>query len=30
VLYRKLGGLSRAREHLQQAQAAIGALGDDG
>jgi hypothetical protein len=28
--YRKLGDLGRAREHLQQAQAAIGALGDDG
>ncbi|TDD48522.1 hypothetical protein E1286_15365 [Nonomuraea terrae] len=27
--YRKLGDLSRAREHLQQAQATIGALGDD-
>ncbi|MFI6739687.1 tetratricopeptide repeat protein [Nonomuraea sp. NPDC050451] len=28
--YRKLGDLDRAREHLQQAQATIGALGDDG
>jgi hypothetical protein len=28
--YRKLGDLGRAREHLQQAQATIGALGDDG
>jgi tetratricopeptide (TPR) repeat protein len=28
--YRKLGDLGRAREHLQQAQASIGALGDDG
>ncbi len=28
--YRKLGDLARAREHLQQAQAAIGVLGDDG
>ncbi|MEV8633805.1 hypothetical protein AB0395_19315 [Streptosporangium sp. NPDC051023] len=28
--YRKLGDLGRAREHLQQAQAKIGALGDDG
>ncbi len=27
--YRKLGDLGRARVHLQQAQAAIGALGDD-
>ncbi|WP_432992451.1 hypothetical protein [Dactylosporangium sp. CA-233914] len=27
--YRKLGDLGRAREHLQQAQAGIGALGDD-
>jgi tetratricopeptide (TPR) repeat protein len=27
--YRKLGELDRAREHLQQAQATIGALGDD-
>jgi hypothetical protein len=27
--YRKLGDLGRAREHLQQAQAMIGALGDD-
>ncbi|HEX2301261.1 MAG TPA: hypothetical protein VHH34_22630 [Pseudonocardiaceae bacterium] len=27
--YRKLGDLGRAREHLQQAQATIGALGDD-
>jgi hypothetical protein len=27
--YRKLGELGRAREHLQQAQATIGALGDD-
>jgi hypothetical protein len=27
--YRKLGDLSRAREHLQQARAEIGALGDD-
>jgi hypothetical protein len=27
--YRKLGDLARAREHLQQAQATIGALGDD-
>lgn len=28
--YRKLGDLGRAREHLQQAQATIGVLGDDG
>ncbi|HKN54134.1 MAG TPA: hypothetical protein VJX66_16650 [Amycolatopsis sp.] len=28
--YRKLGDLGRAREHLQQAQATIGALSDDG
>jgi hypothetical protein len=28
--YRKLGDLERAREHLQQAQATIGVLGDDG
>ena len=28
--YRKLGDLDRAREQLQQAQATIGALGDDG
>ena len=28
--YRKLGDLDRAREHLQSAQATIGALGDDG
>jgi hypothetical protein len=28
--YRKLGDLDRARGHLQQAQATIGALGDDG
>jgi hypothetical protein len=28
--YRKLGDLGRAREHLQQAQATIGALGNDG
>jgi len=28
--YRKLGDLDRARAHLQQAQATIGALGDDG
>ncbi len=28
--YRKLGDLDRAREHLQHAQATIGALGDDG
>ena len=28
--YRKLGDLDRAREHLQQAQATIDALGDDG
>ncbi|GAA4528375.1 MULTISPECIES: tetratricopeptide repeat protein [Nonomuraea] len=28
--YRKLGDLGRAREHLQQARAEIGALGDDG
>jgi hypothetical protein len=28
--YLKLGDLGRAREHLQQAQAAVGALGDDG
>ncbi|MFL6122517.1 hypothetical protein [Actinophytocola sp.] len=28
--YRKLGELDRAREHLRQAQATIGALGDDG
>ncbi|MCA2224965.1 hypothetical protein [Nonomuraea aurantiaca] len=27
--YRKLGDLARAREHLQQARAGIGALGDD-
>ena len=27
--YRKLGDLDRAREHLQQAQATIGVLGDD-
>lgn len=27
--YRKLGNLGRAREHLRQAQATIGALGDD-
>lgn len=27
--HRKLGDLDRAREHLQQAQATIGALGDD-
>src|SRR4051812_20322015 len=27
--YRKLGDLGRAREHLQQARAGIGALGDD-
>ncbi|MEU4554371.1 tetratricopeptide repeat protein [Micromonospora violae] len=27
--YRKLGDLDRAREHLKQAQATIGALGDD-
>jgi hypothetical protein len=27
--YRKLGDLGRAREHLQQAQAGIAALGDD-
>ncbi|TDD53804.1 hypothetical protein E1286_06625 [Nonomuraea terrae] len=27
--YRKLGDLGRAREHLQQARAQIGALGDD-
>jgi hypothetical protein len=27
--YRKLGDLGRARKHLQQAQAGIGALGDD-
>jgi hypothetical protein len=27
--YRKLGDVARAREHLQQAQATIGALGDD-
>ncbi|MEO3793215.1 tetratricopeptide repeat protein [Nonomuraea sp. B10E15] len=27
--YRKLGDLDRAREHLQHAQATIGALGDD-
>jgi hypothetical protein len=27
--YRKLGDLSRAREHLQQARSGIGALGDD-
>jgi hypothetical protein len=27
--YRKLGDLSRAREHLQRARAEIGALGDD-
>lgn len=28
--YRKLGDLDRAREHLRQARAEIGALGDDG
>lgn len=28
--YRKLGDLARAREHLQQAQATIDVLGDDG
>lgn len=28
--HRKLGDLGRAREHLRQAQATIGALGDDG
>ncbi|MFI9549985.1 tetratricopeptide repeat protein [Nonomuraea endophytica] len=28
--YRKLGDLESAREHLQRAQATIGALGDDG
>jgi tetratricopeptide (TPR) repeat protein len=28
--YRKLGDLDRAREHLQQAEATIGVLGDDG
>ena len=28
--YRKLGDLGRAREHLEQARATIGALGDDG
>ena len=28
--YRKLGDLGRARDHLQRAQAEIGALGDDG
>jgi len=28
--YRRLGDLDRAREQLQQAQATIGALGDDG
>src|SRR5688500_2482830 len=28
--YRKLGDLGRAREHLQQARATIGVLGDDG
>lgn len=28
--YRKLGDLDRAREHLEQAWATIGALGDDG
>jgi hypothetical protein len=27
--YRRVGDLARAREHLQQAQATIGALGDD-
>jgi hypothetical protein len=27
--YRKLGNLARAREHLRQAQATIGVLGDD-
>ncbi|MDW5322786.1 tetratricopeptide repeat protein [Plantactinospora sp. KLBMP9567] len=27
--YRKLGDLGRAREHLQRAQAGVGALGDD-
>ncbi|GGM26987.1 hypothetical protein ACFFX1_16240 [Dactylosporangium sucinum] len=28
--YRRLGDLGRAREHLRQARAGIGALGDDG
>ncbi|WP_433717162.1 tetratricopeptide repeat protein [Actinoplanes sp. CA-051413] len=28
--YRKLGDLGQARDHLRQAQAGIGALGDDG
>jgi hypothetical protein len=28
--YRKLGDLGRACEHLQQAQTAVGGLGDDG
>jgi hypothetical protein len=28
--YRKLGDVDRAREHLQQAKAAIGVFGDDG
>lgn len=28
--YRKLGDLDRAREHLEQARATVGALGDDG
>ncbi|MFC7386951.1 tetratricopeptide repeat protein [Sphaerisporangium rhizosphaerae] len=28
--YRRLGDLDRAREHLQQARAGMGALGDDG
>ncbi|GGP94141.1 hypothetical protein [Streptosporangium pseudovulgare] len=27
--YRKLGDVDRAREHLRQARATIGALGDD-
>jgi hypothetical protein len=29
LLYRKLGDLDRAREHLHRAQAGISALGDD-
>jgi tetratricopeptide (TPR) repeat protein len=29
-VYRKLGDLDRAREHLQQGRAAVGSLGDDG
>lgn len=29
-VYRKLGELDRARDHLEQGRAAVGALGDDG